>query len=427
MYDFTSRVNREGTGAAKYIAMKKINPDVPEGIVPLSVADMEFKMAPEIIRGLTSYLKDMVLGYTAPGDAWLDSIRGWMRRRHGWETEREWIIPAEGVIGAFFNAVQAFTGPGDGVIIMTPVYPPFYTAVERNRRRVIRNELKVENGRYVIDFEDLEKKAQVPENKLLILCNPHNPVGRVWERQELEQISTICIKNNVIVVSDEIHFDFIMKGYKHTVFTSLGGEAAENSLVLCAPSKTFNLAGLHASYAVIPKPEIRKRYHDTLLTHGAHPGLNSLAYRATEIAYTECETWLDELLSVLDSNKRLVERFMAERIPAIKVFPLEGTYLQWWDCRDLDLRRMPETAPYSELSYARGPKGHTDSRELEHFMTHEAFLFLGEGYIFGEGGKGHERINLACPQSVLQESLERLEKALQKRNLIRSAAKQSRC
>ncbi|MDR2302977.1 MAG: pyridoxal phosphate-dependent aminotransferase [Treponema sp.] len=402
MYDFTSRVNREGTGAVKYIEMKKINPDVPEGIVPLSVADMEFKMAPEITRGLTACLEDLVLGYTAPGDAWFDSIRGWMRKRHGWETEREWIIPAEGVIGAFFNAVQAFTGPGDGVIIMTPVYPPFYMAIERNRRRVIRNELKVENGRYVIDFGDLEKKAEVPENKLLILCNPHNPVGRVWERQELEQISAICIKNNVIVVSDEIHFDFIMKGYKHTVFTSLGGEAAENSLVLSAPSKTFNLAGLHASYAVIPNPEIRKRYRDTLLTHSCHPGLNSLAYRATEIAYTECETWLDELLSVLDSNKRFVERFMAERIPTIKVFPLEGTYLQWWDCRDL-------------------------GRELEHFMTHEAFLFLNEGRIFGEGGKGHERINLACPASILQESLERLEKALQKRNLIHSTAKQSCC
>jgi putative C-S lyase len=394
-YDFSSRVNRKDSGSAKWIEMREINPDVPDDVVPFSIADMELKTPPEIALGLSEYVKDTVIGYTIPTGAYYDAVRGWMKKRHRWEIQKDWIVTSEGIVTAFFNAVQAFTGPGDGVIIMPPVYYPFFLAIERNKRRLVSNELLEKNGRYEIDFDDLEKKAADPAAKLLLFCSPHNPVGRVWKREELERVGKICLENNVVIVSDEIHFDLVMPGYHHQVFAALNEPFAEGIVTLTAPSKTFNIAGLHGSNVIIKNKDLREKYREAYGRKGAFPGLNTIAYKACEIAYNRCEAWLDELLPVLDGNRKMVEDFMKSHIPAIKVFPLEGTYLQWWDCRGLGM----------------------EYKELEHFMTHEAFLFFDEGYVFGECGRGFERINLACPAEVLASALVRLEKALKKKGL----------
>jgi putative C-S lyase len=393
-YDFTTLASRHGTGAIKWTEMWKTNLNVPPDVVPLSVADMEFKLAPELVVDFLEFTKDIIIGYTIPTDAYFDAVCGWMKKRHHWDIQKDWIVCSEGVISGFYTAIQACTQPGDAVIIMPPVYSPFFQAVKSNKCRLETNTLIIKNDRYEIDFDDLEKKARKPETKALLFCSPHNPVGRVWRKEELEQIGTICLENNVVLISDEIHFDLVMPGFRHYVAASINEAISHNVIVLTAPSKTFNIAGLRGSNVIIKNEDIRKKYQDVLNTKSAHPGLNIFAYRACETAYTHCEAWLSELLKVLDNNRKFVEEFMETRIPAIKVFPLEGTYLQWWDCRALGM----------------------DNKELEYFMTHEAFLFLDEGYIFGECGNGFERINLACPVSVLEAALERLAKALKKRD-----------
>jgi aminotransferase/cystathionine beta-lyase len=397
MYDFTSVVERDKAGSAKWKDMYEKNPRVPRGIVPFSVADMEFKMAPEITGGLAEYLKDLVMGYTTPTDAYYDAVCGWMKKRHSWDIKREWMILSDGVVSAFFNAVKSVAGPGEGVIIMPPVYYPFFMAIERNKRRLVTNNLVIDKGRYVVDYDGLEAVARDPRNKALLFCSPHNPVGRVWEREELQKIGRICLENNVVVISDEIHSDLIMPGFSHQVFAAISDDFARNTITCTAPSKTFNLAGLAASNIVIQDEKLRNAYLETLLQNTGVSMLNIFGYKTCEIAYTRCEHWLTELLSVLNQNRKLVEDFMKERIPQIRVFNLEGTYLQWWDCRGLEL----------------------DYRDLEKLLTEDAFLFLDEGYMFGENGKGFERINLAAPAKVLEAGLERFASALKKRGLIR--------
>jgi putative C-S lyase len=384
MYDFISLINRAGQGASKWDNMKRRNPSVPDSIIPFSIADMEFKTAPEITVGLQAYLNDLALVYTNPTEAYYGAVVRWMRERHGWDIQSGWISVSQGVVPALFQAVRAFTEPEDGVIIMPPVYYPFFRAVEQNKRRIIANQLRIDRDRYVIDFDDLEAKARDPRNKVLLFCSPHNPVGRVWEKAELERIGGICLANNVLIISDEIHFDLIMPGFTHTVFASLSDELAENIITCTAPSKTFNMAGMQTANIIIKNQNIRERYRQD-----AEQQLNILGYKACEIAYTRCGAWLDELLLTLDRNKRTAEDFIKRYIPRIKVFNLEGTYLQWWDCRGIGL------AP----------------RELEHFMTRDALLFLDEGHLFGEAGRGYERINLACPTAALESGLERLSTA----------------
>ncbi|MDR1902705.1 MAG: pyridoxal phosphate-dependent aminotransferase [Treponema sp.] len=396
MYDFTSVVERDGMGSAKWKEMHEKNPHVPKGIVPFSVADMEFRMAPEIISGLGEYLKDLVMGYTFPTDAYYDAVCGWMKKRHRWDIQREWIVLSDGVVSAFFNAVKSVSEPGEGIIIMPPVYYPFFMAMERNKRRIVSNNLVIDNGRYVVDYDDLEAKARDPRNKALLFCSPHNPVGRVWERDELEKIGKICLENNVVVISDEIHSDLIMPGFSHQVFAQLNDDFAQNTITCTAPSKTFNLAGMATSNTIIQNKKLKEAYVETLMQNIGVSMLNIFGYKTCEIAYTQCENWLHELLIVLNQNRKTVENFIKERIPQIKVFNLEGTYLQWWDCRGLGM----------------------DYKALERLLIEDAFLFLDEGHIFGENGKGFERINLAAPEKTLKDGLERFAAALKKKNII---------
>ena len=389
MYDFETLVERRQFDSNKWLGMDEKHPGLAPEIVPFSIADMEFKNAPEIISGLQEFLETAILGYTRAGSGYLQAVADWMERRHHWKIQTEWICQSIGVVPALINAVLAFTDPGDGVILMPPVYFPFYDAVEKHGRVVVKNTLIERNGRFEIDFDDLERCVKNPRNKLLLFCSPHNPVGRVWTEEELLRVGELCIENQVLMVSDEIHFDLIMPGFHHTVLASLSGDFAEHCITCTSPSKTFNLAGMQVSNIIISNEALRRRFI-AQMEHAGHFGLSILGYKACELAYTRGENWLEALLPVIAENAAFVEQFMAENIPEIRVFPLEGTFLQYWDCRSLGL----------------------DYRALSKLMTEEALIFMDEGYLFGEEGQGFERMNLACPKWVLEQALERLKKAL---------------
>ncbi len=388
-YDFQTVINRSNTGSAKWEQMKKLHPHLTENIVPFSVADMELKNAPEIVEGLKKYIDDTILGYTIPTESYLDSVCSWMKKRHNWDINAEWIVGSAGVVSAFFSAIKAFSNPGDGIIIMTPVYYPFYFSIEKNHRKLVKNPLINTGSSYVIDYEDLEKKTQDPSNKILLFCSPHNPTGRVWSREELEKIGEICLRNNVLIISDEIHFDLIMPDHKHTVFASISEELANNMVVCTAPSKTFNLAGMQASNIIIPNKQLRDGYLKEIESSGFF-SLGILSYKACEIAYMQCEDWLDQLIELIYHNHLELKKYIEENIPVIKVYDLEGTYLQWMDFSGLGI----------------------SNEELEKLMHEEAMLFFDEGYLFGEEGNGYQRMNIACPTKVMMEGLERLRETL---------------
>ena len=395
-YDFTSRLERRGVGSFKWDLMLKDNPDLPQDVVPLSVADMEFKVAPPILDALRDYVSDGVMGYTGPTDEFYDACLGWQRRRHGWDPEREWVVLSPGVVPAFYNAVNAFTDPGDGVIVQSPVYYPFFLSIERNGRVVADNQLVLRDGRYQMDFDGLERLASDPRNKLMLLCSPHNPVGRVWTPEELRQVLDICIRHDVMLVSDEIHNDLIMPGHEHTTLLKVATEAEHDHVVVCtAPSKTFSLAGCQCSLIYVPDEDRRKEFVDQF-DKGAIGGmLNTFAYPAATAAYNLCEDWLDELIQVVWANAQLVTRRLEAELPGVRVLPLEGTYLLWADFRAWGL--TPD--------------------ELEELMTKEALLYLDEGKLFGATGEGFERFNLACPTHVLDAAIDRLVAAARARGL----------
>jgi putative C-S lyase len=396
-YDFTTRVDRRGSGAAKWEEMFRKNPSVSPGVSPLSVADMELPNPPEIIQGLKDHLDKTTLGYTNPTPEYTQAVIGWMKRRHNWDIKAEWIIQSPGVVPAFHTALRAFTEPGEGVIIQPPVYYPFFRAIKNNDRVLVPNLLVRDDARlsYGIDFDDLEAKAQSPKNKLIIFCSPHNPVGRVWTKEELQRVSEICLANNILMISDEIHFDILMPGVNHTVYATLSQDAEQNCVVCTAPSKTFNLAGMQVSNIIVPNGKLREKLRAEFMT-SALSMISQLGLKAGELAYTKCEGWLDAFLLVLKQNYGYVKNYCARHIPNIKVYPLEGTYLMWLDFRAFGL----------------------DQQTLEKFMINEAEWFIDEGYLFGEEGSGFERVNLACPLSVLEEAMDRLRKALAARRLI---------
>ncbi|MGB4135695.1 MAG: MalY/PatB family protein [Microbacterium sp.] len=384
-YDFETVIDRTGTGASKWEAMRAANPDVPAGIAPFSVADLDLATAPEIAEGLREYLRTAVLGYTVPTDAYWESVTGWFRRRHGWTVDRAHVTPTPGVVPALYTAVRAYTEPGDGVIVQTPAYYPFYRAIEQNGRTVVRNPLVLRDGRWRLDLDDLAEKAKDPRNRLLVFCSPHNPTGRVWERDELEAVARIAIENDLIVISDEIHFDLILPGSTHTVLSTLGPEVAARTVVCTAPSKTFNLAGMGLSNIVITDDALREAYRAEQALTG-FSAITTLGYEACRLAYDEAEGWLAGLIGLVEANHRLVRDFLAERMPEVRVFDLEGTYLQWLDLRGL---------------------GH-DAGELRRRNTREALVFFNEGAIFGPEGEGFERMNIAAPRAAVAAALERL-------------------
>lgn len=382
-YDFETLVDRSKCGSGKWDGMKAQKPDVSEGVVPFSVADMEFKNAPEIAEGLKEYMDTNILGYTSPTQEYYETVCSWMKHRHNWDIKPEQIVCTTGVVPALFKLVEAFCDPGDGVIIMPPIYPPFYSAIESHDCKVKRCPLIYKDNAYTIDFELLEKLAAESDSKMIIFCSPHNPVGRVWTKDELTKVGSICKKHGVRIVSDEIHFDLIMPGHEQVPFSSIDG--MEDTIVCTAPSKTFNLAAMQTSNIVIPNDDDREKFKEAM----GHSGPPALGLEACRIAYTKCEGWLDEVIEVINSNYKFAVEFLAEHLPEIKAAPLEGTYLMWLDCTALGKTK----------------------EELEELNVTKGELFFNEGYKFGEEGAGFERVNLACPQWVLKAALERMKKA----------------
>lgn len=386
MYDFTTFKPRRGIGAEKWSTFERQNVDNPD-LAPYSIADMEFLVAPEITAALKEAADYGVYGYTMATDAYREAVCAWMDRRHGWVVEPTWMFQTYGVVPAMNLAVHALTEPGDGVIIQPPVYPPFRAVVAATGRRVLENPLRLVDGRYVMDLEGFEALARRPEAKVFFLCSPHNPVGRVWTRAELQALADICAANGVTVFSDEIHADFIHPGSVHTPFAALDGPAARGCIVGTSASKSFNLAGLVTANIIVPDPDLRGKLTGKIVGYTGE-FTNYIGLTATRAAYEQGAPWLEALLAVIRGNYEYCKEFLAEKFPSVVVYPLEGTYLLWADFSSLGL----------------------EAAELERFMT-EHQLYLDEGYIFGPGGAGFERINLACPRQCLAAAMERLDAA----------------
>lgn len=390
-YNFETISSRYTTGSKKWAEIHQFCPGLNEDIIPFSVADMEFETAPEIRDGLKKYIDQYVLGYANPTDDFLSTVCDWMKRRHNWDVKADWILGTAGIITAMYQAVQTYTKPGEGVMLLTPVYYPMYSSITSNGRKLVDCPLVNNNGRYEINFEDFEKKAADENTRMFILCSPHNPSSRVWTVEELSRMAEICLKHHVLVLSDEIHFDLIMPGHQHHVFATISKEIEQNCIICTAPSKSFNLAGLQTSNIIIPNPELREMFHQHELTLEMNPKCNVLGYEANRLAYRYCEDWLDQAVEIIYRNSKLVTNFFETKYPEIRVTPLEGTYLLWMDFNGTKI-------PY---------------RELAETLRTEAHLFFDDGYIFGAQGEGFERWNLACPTRYIEEGLDRLDKYLQ--------------
>ncbi|WP_407309263.1 MalY/PatB family protein [Desulfosporosinus sp. SB140] len=385
-YDFDKLYDRRRTGSIKWDFNQRIFGR--EDVLPLWVADMDF-LAPEaVVEALVNRAKHGIYGYTDGMDEYYDSLTAWMAERHSWQIQRDWIVFSPGIVPALNELVRALTKPGDKILLQSPVYPPFFQAIKNHGRELVNSQLNLVNGKYVMNFEDLEEKF-AHGVKMMILCSPHNPVGRVWQREELERLGRLCLTYDVLVISDEIHSDLIYNGYRHIPLSSLTPELASQSIVCTAPSKTFNLAGLQTSNLIIPNKKYREAYKSSAnLTGIHHPNLFGIT--ALETAYREGREWLEQLMLYLQGNLEFLTSFIARELPQIGVIQPEGTYLVWLDFRALDLE--PKT--------------------LQEFLVHKAGVGLNAGYAFGAGGEGFERINIGCPRSVLEEGLERIKKAL---------------
>lgn len=383
-YDFENISPRFGTGSQKWQEMKN-NPLVTDKVIPFSVADMELKTAPEIVEGLKNFIDNNILGYAGSNKKYRQSVCNWMKKHHDWEVKADWLIETHSVVNAFFTAIKAFTKKSDGVILFTPVYYPMYKAIEINERKLVEVPLINNNSAYDIDWDLLENKASEPNTKMLILCSPHNPCGRIWTKEELTHISEICLKNDVFVVSDEIHSDLIMPGFKHTSYGILSDEARQNCMVCTAPSKTFNLAGMQLSNIFIPNEKYRKLFQAEQATD-ADFACSILSYEACRLAYDYGENWLKQLITLINTNKQIVIDFMREYFPQVKITELQATYLLWLDFRAFNL----------------------SFKELEKINREKACLYFDEGYIFGKAGEGFERWNLACPTKYIKSALTRL-------------------
>lgn len=394
-FDFDTEINREGTdsvkwefhvhsGKAEYWDDTKAERGA-DRVLAMWVADMDFRCPEPVIDALRSRVEHGLFGYSAKGQAYEDAVCGWFARRQNWAVKPEWLSPIPGVVPALNVAVRAFTQPGDKVIVQRPVYYPFFRVSKNNGCEIVSNGLIYQDGRYSIDFDDLEQKAADPKAKMLILCSPHNPIGRVWTAEELTRIADICARNTVIVIADEIHGDLIMPGETFVPFATLGEAAEQNCVVCTAPSKTFNLAGMHTSNMFIPNPELRERF-TTAQAAQSLPGMSPFGITATIAAYNEGEPWLDAVMAYITDNAKLVMDTFAAQEPRVKPIMPQGTYLQWLDCRALGLGKDA----------------------LEDLMINKAKVYFDEGYIFGDEAIGFERINIACPRPLLKRALDRM-------------------
>ena len=382
-YNFDGIIPRRGTNSYKW--------DTPEeeNVLPMWVADMDFRTAPAIIETLRRRVEHGIFGYTKVPQNYYDTIVKWFINRHQWEIDSQWIIYTSGVVPAISAIIKAMTIPGDKIIVQTPVYNCFYSSIRNNGCKMIANNLIYQEGRYTIDFDDLEHKAADPETKLLLLCNPHNPVGRVWTSEELQRIGDICLQNGVFIIADEIHCELTYEGHNYTPFASLSEEFRLRSATCISPSKAFNLAGLQIANIVAADSNIRSRI-DRAINDNEVCDVNPFGVIATIAAYEKSEEWLDALRKYLWENYTYVRYFFKRHLPQYSVLPLEGTYLVWIDCRAAGI----------------------GSDNITSCLQNKQKLMVNSGTLYGPGGEGFIRLNIACPRKLLIDGLVRLAKVL---------------
>ena len=390
-YDFDTPIDRTHTWSIKH-DFKKENGKADD-ILPLWVADMDFRSPDSVVEALKKAVDHGIFGYSRADESYFDAVAAWYQKRHHLTLQPEWMTCTPGIVFALSIAVRAFTQEGDAVLIQPPVYHPFSRAILRNKRTLVENPLVLKDGHYEMDLEELEQKVLDEHVKLMILCNPHNPVGRVWTREELTALADICLRHHVYVISDEIHGDFVWQGHEQTPYASISEEACLHSMMCTAPSKTFNLAGMATSNLFIPDPEMRRKFRSELLGVGQE-NMNRLGLFACRAAYEGGGEWLDQLIGYLAGNLALVRDFCKNRVPQIQLVEPEGTYLAWLDCREL---------------------GMTDD-ELMAFFSNEAKVWLDPGTHSGEQGSGFMRFNLGSSRSVIAQALDQIEAAWKKRN-----------
>ncbi|RFA36965.1 cystathionine beta-lyase [Virgibacillus dokdonensis] len=386
---FEEQHSRKNTRSVKWDMLKPIFQT--DDVLPMWVADMDFRAPEQVNEALIERSKHGIYGYTIVDDAVKYSVVKWIHRRHYWHIDPNWLSFSPGVVTSLHMAVQALTEPNDKILIQTPVYTPFYNVIESHDRQIVKNPLRYEDNYYQIDFDDFEAKLKQGV-KAFILCSPHNPVGRVWKREELEKMTKLCLDYNVTIISDEIHCDLTFPNERHIPIASLSKEINDQTVTCMAPSKTFNLAGLQASYIITPNQERRKKIEAQLSKQGVH-GLNIMGNTALEAAYLYGDSWLDELREVLLSHKQYVEEMLKTHIPEITVTHSEGTYLLWIDCSALNM----------------------DPKELREFMIHKAKVGLNTGKDYGKEGSTFMRMNIACPRATLEEGVRRIIHAIQNR------------
>ena len=386
-YNFDEIIDRSSSHCVKINRLKAVFGR--DDLIPLWVADMDFLSPPAITEALVERTRHGIFGYTVPFDGYYQSIINWLKKRHDYQVTRNEITFVPGVVKGFAFAIEIFTQENDKIIIQPPVYHPFRIVPEALNRQVINNPLILEDGKYKIDFEGLKKIIAENDCKMLIFCSPHNPVGRIWNDDELKQLAEICYDNNILVISDEIHSDLILPGFKHTPFATVSEKAKENSITLMAPSKTFNIAGIVSSFAVIHNKELKNKYMNYLTPRELDQGtIHALV--ATEAAYNQGAEWLDQALEYIQKNIDFVENYLKENIPQIKVIKSEATFLMWLDCRDLNLTQ----------------------KELVNLFVNKAKLALNDGTVFGKEGEGFMRLNVSTPLSNIEKALNNLKKAI---------------
>lgn len=384
-YDFDRVLDRTNTHSYKWDQAEKLFGS--KDILPLWVADMDFESPPAVKEALVHRAEQGIYGYSISSESYIESIQSWFESRHDWNIPSQWISQSPGIVTTLSLAVDLFSEPGAEVILQSPVYYPFYDVIKLNGRKVADNPLVIRNGRYEMDYEQLEGLMKNGA-KLLLLCSPHNPGGRVWEREELLRLGELCLQYGVTVVSDEIHCDLALHGHRHIPFASLSKEISDITLMALAPTKTFNLPGIHSSFIVASNPELKRKFEARIKTLSLHMA-SYFAQDAVEAAYRKGGEWLDELIAYLNANIEYAVDYLAQHLPQVKPMKPEATYLLWVDCRSLGL----------------------DGAGLKKLMYRQAGVAFNEGSVYGSAGEGYLRINVACPRSILKEALERFCKA----------------
>ena len=393
---FDTYLERRGTRSSKWDGCNaRFGVDPSVELLPMWIADMDFRSPTEVVEALAQRVQTQAFGYTTVPDSFYDAILSWVERRYHWKIQKEWIVFTPGVVPAFNVAYQAFTQPGDGIIVPSPSYYPFFDGVRNNGRKVVACPLVEADGYWTLDFDLLERQVKDPDNKVLILSNPHNPTGRCWTAQELERLGTLCAENGVILLSDEIHADLIMEGGCHTCVGTLSQRIVDNTIFHFAPSKTFNLAGLQTAYTVIPNPELRQRF-TAAITANRVINMNWFGQVALETAYNQCEGYVDALCRYVSANMDYMADYLKENLPMLKMRRSEGTYMVWVDFRGTGMT----------------------TEEIERFIIHDAHIAVDLGTWFGAGGAGFLRFNLACPRMLVERAMEQLTQAFRHRELL---------